>query len=104
VSADGERFAEALVPAAPPLAAEADLVAEGAVVDGGARIPVPRAARTWLERVGAMLVRGEVVLFDYVDTASSLAARGASVVDAHLPCAPARWRPARGARDAGHHL
>jgi SAM-dependent MidA family methyltransferase len=76
VSADGERFAEVLVPAAPPLAAEADLVAEGAVVDVGARIPVPRAARAWLERVGAMLVRGEVVLFDYVDTASSLAARG----------------------------
>jgi len=76
VAADGDRFVEVLVPAAPPLAAEAALVAEGAVVDVGARIPVPRAARTWLERVGAMLVRGEVVLFDYVDTASSLAARG----------------------------
>ena len=76
VSADADRFAEVLVPAPPPLAAEADLVAEGAVVDAGARIPVPRAARTWLERVGAMLRRGEVVLLDYVDTASSLAARG----------------------------
>jgi SAM-dependent MidA family methyltransferase len=76
VTADGEQFTEVLVPAPPPLAAEADLVAEGAVVDVGARIPIPRAARTWLERVGAMLVRGEVVLFDYVDTVSSLAARG----------------------------
>jgi SAM-dependent MidA family methyltransferase len=76
VATDDERFVEVLVPAPPPLAAEADLVAEGAVVDVGARIPVPLAARTWLERVGAMLVRGEVVLFDYVDTVSSLAARG----------------------------
>jgi SAM-dependent MidA family methyltransferase len=76
VTTDGDRFVEVLVPAPPPLAAEADLVAEGAVVDVGARIPVPLAARTWLERVGAMLVRGEVVLFDYVDTVSKLAARG----------------------------
>jgi SAM-dependent MidA family methyltransferase len=76
VATDDDRFVEVLVPAPPPLAAEADLVAEGAVVDVGARIPVPLAARTWLERVGAMLVRGEVILFDYVDTVSSLAARG----------------------------
>jgi len=76
VTADDHRFVEVLVPASPPLVAEADLVAEGAVVDVGARIPVPNAARTWLERVAAMLVRGEVVLFDYVDTVSSLAARG----------------------------
>jgi SAM-dependent MidA family methyltransferase len=76
VSADDERFVEVLVPAPPPLVAEAELVAEGAVVDVGARIPVPTAARRWLERVGAMLVRGEVVLFDYVDTVSSIAARG----------------------------
>jgi SAM-dependent MidA family methyltransferase len=76
VATDDDRFVEVLVPAPPPLAAEADLVAEGAVVDVGARIPVPLAARTWLERVGAMLVRGEVILFDYVDTVSKLAARG----------------------------
>ncbi|MFA5885103.1 MAG: SAM-dependent methyltransferase [Acidimicrobiia bacterium] len=76
VDADADRFVEVLVPAAPPLAAEADVVAEGAVVPVGARLPVPVAARTWLERVGGLLRRGEVVLFDYVDTASSLAARG----------------------------
>jgi SAM-dependent MidA family methyltransferase len=76
VDTDGERFTETLVPAAPPLAAEADLVAEGAVVEVGARVPVPGALRTWLERVAALLGRGEVVLFDYVDTASSLAVRG----------------------------
>jgi SAM-dependent MidA family methyltransferase len=76
VAAEGDRFVEALVPASPPLATEADLVAEGAVVDVGARIPIPNAARVWLERVAAMLVRGEVILFDYVDTVSKLAARG----------------------------
>ena len=76
VDATDAGFEEALVPAPPALAAEADLVAEGAVVPTGARIPVPVAARTWLERVGVLLHRGEVVLFDYVDTASSLAARG----------------------------
>jgi len=37
---------------------------------------VPNAARAWLERVAAMLVWGEVILFDYVDTVSKLAARG----------------------------
>jgi SAM-dependent MidA family methyltransferase len=39
-------------------------------------VPVPIAARAWLERVGSLLHRGEVVLFDYVDTASALATRG----------------------------
>ena len=76
VDTDDERFAEVLVPAPPPLAAEADLVAEGAVVEVGGRVPVPAAARVWLERVSGLLSHGEVVLFDYVDTVSSLAARG----------------------------
>jgi SAM-dependent MidA family methyltransferase len=76
VDAAGNGFVEALVPASPQLAAEADVVAEGAVVPPGARLPVPIAARAWLEAVGALLQRGEVILFDYVDTASSLAARG----------------------------
>jgi SAM-dependent MidA family methyltransferase len=76
VDTDDSRFVEALVPAAPALAAEADAVASGAVVEVGARLPVPVAARQWLERVAVLLEHGEVVLFDYVDTASSLAARG----------------------------
>jgi NADH dehydrogenase [ubiquinone] 1 alpha subcomplex assembly factor 7 len=76
IDTDDTRFIEVLVPAPPLLAAEADLVAEGAVVDVGGRIPVPVAAREWLERASALLVRGEVVLFDYVDTVSSLATRG----------------------------
>lgn len=76
VDATDAGFVEALVPAPPALAAEADVVAEGAVVEPGARLPVPIAARAWLEQVGVLLERGEVVLFDYVDTASSLAARG----------------------------
>jgi SAM-dependent MidA family methyltransferase len=76
VDAAADGFVEVLVPAPPQLAAEADVVAEGAVVPAGARLPVPTAARAWLEQVGMLLRRGEVVLFDYVDTASSLAARG----------------------------
>jgi hypothetical protein len=69
-------FVEVLVPAAPTVAAEADLLADGAVVPLGARLPVPLAARAWLERVATLVRRGEVLLFDYVDTVSSLAARG----------------------------
>jgi NADH dehydrogenase [ubiquinone] 1 alpha subcomplex assembly factor 7 len=76
VDCDATGFVEALVPAPPALSTEADLVADGAVVPSGARIPVPRAARAWLEAVGAGLRSGEVVLFDYVDTTSSLASRG----------------------------
>ncbi len=76
VDTDDERFVEVLVPASPVLAAESDAVAEGAVVPVGARLPVPLAARAWLESVGTMLHRGDVILFDYLDTASSLAARG----------------------------
>ena len=37
---------------------------------------VERGEDGWLEQVGMLLRRGEVILFDYVDTASSLAARG----------------------------
>jgi NADH dehydrogenase [ubiquinone] 1 alpha subcomplex assembly factor 7 len=76
VDADPQRFVEALVAAPPAIATEADAVAEGAVVPVGARIPVPIAARAWLERVGVLLGAGEVLLFDYLDTVSSLAARG----------------------------
>lgn len=76
VDATPDRFVEVVVPAPPHLVTEAEMVAEGAVVPPGARLPVPIAARAWLERVGTLLRRGEVVLFDYVDTVSSLAARG----------------------------
>lgn len=69
-------FVECVLPAGPALAAEADLVAEGAVVPVGSRIPVPLAARGWLERVATLVGRGEVLCFDYVDTVSSLATRG----------------------------
>jgi len=78
VDATARGFVETAVPAPPGLSAEAETVAEGAVVPVGGRLPVPVAAREWLERVGTVLTRGEVILFDYVDTASSLAARGQS--------------------------
>ena len=69
-------FVECLVPAGPAVAAEADLLADGAVVPVGARLPVPLAARAWLERVATVVGRGEVLLLDYVDTVSGLAQRG----------------------------
>ncbi|MFM8303485.1 MAG: SAM-dependent methyltransferase [Actinomycetota bacterium] len=78
VDTDGDRFVEALVPATPALAAEAETVAEGARTPVGSRLPVPAAARAWLEQVSAGLHQGEVWLFDYVDTASALAVRGQS--------------------------
>lgn len=76
VGFEDDRFVERLVPASPTLGTEAEALAEGAVVPLGARLPVPLATRAWLERVADLVGRGEVLLFDYVDTVSSLAVRG----------------------------
>lgn len=75
---DDHRFAEVIVPAPPELAGEADHVAAGTEVPEGRRLPVPVAAREWLERAAALLNRGEVLLIDYADDASGLAERGQS--------------------------
>lgn len=76
VDRDDARFVEVLVPAPPALAAEADVVAAGITPEPGIRLPVPLAAREWLERVAGILARGELVCFDYVDGAASMAERG----------------------------
>jgi SAM-dependent MidA family methyltransferase len=75
VDHDGTGFVEMLLAASPPLAAEADLVASGAV-PVGARLPVPTAAREWLDRVAALLRRGRVLLIDYAASGAELAERG----------------------------
>ncbi|MFP5319700.1 MAG: SAM-dependent methyltransferase [Acidimicrobiia bacterium] len=64
---------ECLVEAAEPLAAEADRLAPEAAP--GARIPLQHAAAAWLRTALAALARGRVVVVDYADTTSSMAAR-----------------------------
>ncbi len=75
---EGGRFVEVVVPAPAELASEADHVAGGLDVPDGRRLPVPIAAREWLERVAMLLNRGEVLLVDYMDEARGLADRGQS--------------------------
>ena len=51
--------------------------AEGPPVDApvGARIPVQRAARRWVETARGLVRAGRVVVFDYADTTASMARR-----------------------------
>lgn len=78
VGVDGDRLVEVLVPASPDLEHDAALVAAGAEVIVGARLPVPVGIREWLDRVSLVLERGEVILVDYMDDARGLLARGQS--------------------------
>jgi len=73
---DDMTFGEVLVPAPPDLAREADLVAAGARVAPGTRLPVPTAARDWLRDVAKLLRHGEAIVVDYADDAAGLVARG----------------------------
>lgn len=69
----GGRLVEVLVPAPPPLDADAhDLVGEAV---SGARIPLQLAARSWLAQALGLVERGRVVVIDYAETTPSLAAR-----------------------------
>lgn len=73
---DDGALVDVLVPASPELAAEADGTAVGAHAAVGTRLPVAMAARDWIERVGARLHRGELLIIDYADDAAGLLARG----------------------------
>ncbi|HEX9504705.1 MAG TPA: SAM-dependent methyltransferase, partial [Acidimicrobiia bacterium] len=75
IGADGRTFVEVVVPAAPELAAEADLVAAG-VAPEGARLPVPTGIPDWLLGCAGMLRGGFLVVVDYVVTAAELVTRG----------------------------
>lgn len=70
------RFGEVIVPAETGLAADADVVAGGAVVAAGNRLPVPTVLADWVAGVAAVLSRGEVLLLDYADDGAGLAQRG----------------------------
>ncbi|MEN3315752.1 MAG: hypothetical protein V7605_1986 [Acidimicrobiaceae bacterium] len=69
----GADLGEVLVPAAPDLVAEGDRWAPDA--RRGARIPVQRAAGSWVRSALGCLRRGRVVVIDYADTTPSLACR-----------------------------
>lgn len=69
----GDLTGELLVDAPPDAAASAERLAPAA--RPGARIPLQAAAVDWLRRALGVLERGKVVVFDYADTTSSLAAR-----------------------------
>jgi SAM-dependent MidA family methyltransferase len=68
------RFEEDVIPAASELAAEADRVASGDV-PVGARLPVPTALRDWLLACADVL-RGTLLIVDYVASAGELIERG----------------------------
>ena len=76
---DGE-FVEVLVPAAPELSAEADVVACSAasaeIAAIGTRLPVPSGAREWLHACAEALGHGVLAIVDYAATAAELVARG----------------------------
>ncbi len=83
VALEGEHLTELLVPADSGLAHEADLVAAGAPLGPGIRLPVPSGVSDWLAALAAVLHRGEVLLLDYADVAAGLAERG--------PAGPSGW-------------
>jgi SAM-dependent MidA family methyltransferase len=74
VTLDGEALGERVVPAAPELATEADLV----VTDppNGVRVPVPSALSSWLRVCAGALRHGRLVVVDYAATGAELVDRG----------------------------
>ena len=99
-SADG--FVEVMVPAEPELAAEAELVAAGAVPDGG-RLPVPTGLPQWLRHGAALLSHGVLVVIDYIATSAELVARRAGRLVADVPRTRAGRPRARFAGRTGRH-
>ena len=73
VGEEGGRLVEVLVPAADDLAREADRLAPGA--RPGGRIPLQRAARSWLGAALRVVGEGAVVVLDYAGTTPSMAER-----------------------------
>jgi NADH dehydrogenase [ubiquinone] 1 alpha subcomplex assembly factor 7 len=75
VGLDGGSLVEALVPAAPELAVEANLVTTDAPM--GARLPVPVGFPPWLQSCANVLRHGVLVVIDYTATSAELVERGA---------------------------
>ncbi|MBV8951324.1 MAG: SAM-dependent methyltransferase [Actinobacteria bacterium] len=81
VAVDGAgALVELAVPAPAELAAEVDDMlmeaATGSKVEPGVRLPIPTGAGEWLAACARMLRRGYLVVIDYADELSSIAARG----------------------------
>jgi SAM-dependent MidA family methyltransferase len=74
VAASGTDLVENLVPAAPELAAEAELVVAGA--PDGTRVPVPTGLVAWLHSCAGALRSGRLAVVDYAATGDELMARG----------------------------
>jgi SAM-dependent MidA family methyltransferase len=77
VAEEGGAFVEERVPASDELVAECRQVAPDDV-PAGTRLPVPTGARRWLRDCAGVLVRGALVVVDYVEPVAELAARGAT--------------------------
>ena len=73
VGETGGELVEVLVPATPELSREADRLAPEA--PSGGRVPLQRAARSWLRDALRAVEEGRVVVWDYADVTSSLAGR-----------------------------
>ncbi len=73
VTEDAGRWKPIVLPAAEPLAADADRHAPSAAV--GARIPLQPDAAAWLRDAIESITRGRIVVVDYADTTPSMAAR-----------------------------
>ena len=72
----GDDLVEVLIDADAGLAAEADVVAGGAPLEPGVRLPVPTLLADWVAAIAGVVRRGEVLLLDYADDAAGFAARG----------------------------
>ncbi len=68
-----DRLTEALVPAAPDAAAVAARLARGCRPREGARLPLQRAAASWLRQALSIVRHGRLVLFDYAATTATMA-------------------------------
>jgi SAM-dependent MidA family methyltransferase len=77
VAREQHGFAEVLVPAEPGDARALDAAVEGVTVAEGVRLPIPRGADQWLADCARVLHGGSLVVFDYVDDAAGIVARGA---------------------------
>ena len=77
VGLDGAgEFVEVLVPVLPADEVALSRVTEGIALAVGDRLPIPRGLDDWLRRAASTLHRGYVVLFDTMDTAAGMIARG----------------------------
>jgi SAM-dependent MidA family methyltransferase len=69
----GDLLTETLVAAPPETADLAARLTHGCPLSDGARLPLQRAAASWLRQALSVMERGRVVIVDYADSSSALA-------------------------------